>query len=413
MYKLVLPPTMWQAGFAQLVRSGQRGVARLARNKTDQALELIAQQLLPFLPEARGASFGPLDDLLVVEIRSSVTSDDAVRLMRSFRPAHGQLVTSLVLGFGPAAGQWDARVFNRGRLSRLAGFRMVGPGMLEMSRRRRSRAEPDEPRWSRTRGALGDAAWQRVRESRVAVIGASRNGSVAATTFAMLGVRELLLVDPDREEIHNLDATLGATPEGVGRAKVANREAALRRIRPDDLVVETCSLPFPHPEVIERIRGFDLLCTCVDHDTARLGAAMVANSSCIVHLDIGAGVFHSGESTGRLLGADVRLLLPSEACAVCLGGLRNLEEARYELAGPPGALRRGPLPIWTEQRAGSLLTVNSVACNLGIQMWLDLLRGTVTGSRWCHLEWRSDGVPTIDVRRTPADSCSVCRPNKA
>lgn len=410
MFQLVFPPAVWQMGIPELVRSGRRGVAHLARNSHGQTAELIAQRLLPLPPEARGGSFGPLDDLLIVDARSSVQTDDADRFLESFRPAQGQLVAALVLGFGPAAGRWEGTVWSRGRQRPLAGFHLIGPAMRHISRRPDSSDEPVDLRWSRTRGALGDAVWRHVRSSRVAVIGASRNGSVAAATFAMLGVRELLLVDPDREEIHNLDATLGATPGGVGRAKVHNRRRFLRRIRPDDLVVDTLPMSFPHPDAVERLRGFDLVCTCVDHDTARLGAAMVTNSLCLVHLDIGAGVFASETGADRVLGADVRLLLPGQACVVCLGGLRNLDEAHYEISGPTGALHRGPPATWQEQRAGSLVTVNSIACNLGIQMWLDLLRGTVTESRWCHLQWQSNGVPAVEVQTVPSAVCSICRP---
>ena len=411
MYQLVFPPAVWQSGFAALARSGRRGVARVARNNHGRTAELIAQRLQPLPPEARGRSFGPLDDLLVVEMRSNVESDNADRLLDRFRPTQGQLVAALVLGFGPAAGRWEGVVWNRGRQRSLAGFHLIGPGMRHISRRPANDNPQVSPRWSRTRGALGNAVWRQVRSSRVAVIGASRNGSVAATTFAMLGVGELLLVDPDREEIHNLDATLGATPAGLGRAKVVNRRRALQRIRPD-LVVDTLPVSFPHPDVIERLRGFDLVCTCVDHDAARLGAAMVVNDLCLVHLDIGAGVFVAEAGSDRILGADIRLLLPGQACVGCLGGLRNLDEARYEVAGPPGSLRRGPPVTWQEQRAGSLVTVNSVACNLGIQMWLDLLRGTVTESRWCHLEWRPNGTPTIDLQTMPSTACSICRPRQ-
>ena len=222
----------------------------------------------------------------------------------------------------------------------------------------------------------------------------------------MLGVRKMVLVDPDRDELHGLDATLGAVAEGVGMAKVLNRRDALLRIRPRDLEIHALTLPFPHPEADEYLRDVDLICTCVDHDTARLAAAQFANRWCKVHLDIGTGVFHA--ESERLAGADMRLLLPGQACVICFGGVRNLEEARYEVAGPPGAMRRGPRPEWNDGRAGSLVTLNSIACNLGVQIYLDLVAGRVNESLWCRVALENDGRAAISYFTSPAPSCSIC-----
>src|SRR5262249_47105391 len=147
----------------------------------------------------------------------------------------------------------------------------------------------------------------------------------------------------------------------------------------------------------------DLIVTCVDQDAPRLAAAMLANRWGKVHLDIGTGIMET--ESGRRAGADIRLLLPGEACVVCLGGLGNLEEARYEVAAPYGALRRGRRLAWFEQRAGSLITINQVAVNLGIQVWLDLLAGRLTGSRWCRLEWNQRGELQVRQMQTTSNEC--------
>src|SRR5262249_61315396 len=104
------------------------------------------------------------------------------------------------------------------------------------------------------------------------------------------------------------------------------------------------------------------------------------------------GVCRAGRAVRR--GGDVRLLARGEGGVGCLGGLRNLGEARYEMAAPPGALQRGPRREWHEERAGSLVTANQVAGNLGIQLWLELLGGGLTSSRWLRLGGEQDGLPT-------------------
>jgi hypothetical protein len=126
------------------------------------------------------------------------------------------------------------------------------------------------------------------------------------------------------------------------------------------------------------------------------------------HLDIGSGVLRDG--AGRRVGADVRLCLPGEACIACLGGLRDPDGAGRAVAAPPAALRRGPLRPWDEQRAGSLVTVNQIAVNLGVQLWLDLLAGRLGRSTWYHLRWGDDGVADLEAHQWPEPACRYCRP---
>jgi hypothetical protein len=271
------------------------------------------------------------------------------------------------------------------------------------------RAQSAAERWSRTRGAVGEAAWRRLRAARVAVVGAGRNGSAAALALALLGVDGLVLIDPDRDEPHNRDATpLPPDPGGFGRPKVLNRREVLARLRPDGLEVEAIASSLLDPLAVERLRAVDLVVTAVDRDPPRLAAAILANRWAKPHLDIGSGVLRDGAR--RLAGADVRLCLPGEACLACLGGLRDPDGARHAVAAPPGALSRGPLVPWDLRRAGSLVTVNQVAVNLSVQLWLDLLAGRLQRSTWYHLRWGDDGVAALEARQGPEPTCRYCRP---
>jgi molybdopterin/thiamine biosynthesis adenylyltransferase len=408
-YWLVLPPRAWREQISRIAQSGSLGVAHLARNFYADKRELIARELRPLATALRGRDFGPLDDLLLVWLQATIEVEDLHRLLARFTPSPRQLVAGLVLGREAAAGRWLGGVWDSGIVYPLEGLTLVGPGMRRITATQQS---PEETglayeRWSRTRGALGEAVWRRVRESCVAVIGAGRNGSIAVVTLAMLGVGRLILIDEDREELHNLDATLGANPDGLGQTKVVNRLSTLKDIRPDDLDVQALAHSVLHPGVAEVLRCVDLLVTCVDRDGPRLAAALIANRWCKIHLDTGTGVFVTGAS--RQMGADVRLLLPGEACVVCLGGLRNPGEAHYEVAAPSRTMLRGPRRAWHQQRAGSLVTLNQVAVNLGIQLWLDLLAGAVTESRWCRLEWGENGLPVMQHHTASEAVCAVCR----
>lgn len=415
---LILPPPVWREQIPRLVRAGSLGVARLARNFHDEASELVAGDLTPAASTIRGIYFGPLDDLLLIQPRTDVSDSDAERLIAQFSPLTSQLVAVLVLGFGPSAGRWVGVVNHAGEQHELTGITLVGSGMRRIVSDERWTVQPtaelNGEQWSRTRGALGETVFGQVRSAQVAVIGASRNGSVAATTLAMLGVSRIVLVDNDRDEWHNLSATIGATSRGIGRPKVSNRAEFLHDIRGPQLQVVPLATSVLDASVLDHLRSVDLVVTCVDRDAPRLAAALVANRLGKLHLDIGTGVFRgepadAAPSVARL-GGDIRLCLPREACVACLGGLRRFDEAWYELSSPPGILRRGPRRRWNDERAGSLVTVNQIAVNLGIQMWLDLLAGRIAESRWCQLEWtQQTAVPQITTETESSPTCTICR----
>ncbi len=409
---LSFPPRQWREQIPELVRSTNLGLARLTRNHTRSKREWIAQALRPIEPAVRGRQFGPLDDLLLLQIEPEIAAHAAGRLLADFSPTSSQVVISLVLGSGPAAGRWVGQVWESGMIYNLDGFRLVGPGMHLVTLEPPidpviSESDVLHGPGSRTRGALGEAVWQRVRSSSVGVIGCGRNGSAAAMDLTMLGVRQVVLIDDDRDEPNGLDATLGASPEGIGQFKVMNRSSALQRLRPDDVEVTPVCSSLLDPGVVDQLRDVDLIVTCVDQDAPRLAAAMIANRLGKLHLDIGTGVLAT--EGGLQAGGDVRLLLPGVSCVACHGGLVDLDVARYEVAAPAGALRRGPRQAWFEQRAGSLLTINLVAVNVGIQLWLDLLAGRVTESRWCRLDWNDRGELHVQTVTSPSAGCPICR----
>ena len=405
-FRLILFPRVWQRQVPVLRPNGLPGTGLIRRNLYAGVCEFVADHVVPAIAAPAGRRFGPLDDILVVAVRSRIEGDAGARLLSEFAPLPGQAVVVLVVGHGPAAGKWSAAVFAEGLTGSLDRLTLVGPHMRTVSATERGPADPEAlARWSRTRGALSDRVWARVYDTTAAIIGAGRNGSAASSALALLGVRRLSLIDADVLEAHNLDAGVGFAPAAVGKPKVLGLAEAALRVRPDDLAVTAIPRGLPEPTAAAAIRPADLVITCVDHDGARLAANRLAARWGKVHLDVGTGVFREGAHTRA--GGDVRLMLPGEACVWCLGGLRDPAGAQYLANAPPGAMRRGPFPTFDQQRAGSLVTVNAVAVNIGVQLWLDLLAGAVTGSRWVRVEWR-DGTPRLEMLRVGA-GCERCR----
>jgi len=279
--------------------------------------------------------------------------------------------------------------------------------------------------YSRIIGALGESSWQRLRQSSVAIVGCGGSGWHGALQLALLGVNKLTLIDGDVIERGNR-GVMFAREADEGRPKVEALRDFLTSIRPQ-LQVKPLKVWAQDSAGLAAMREADLILTTVDNNIARLVAARIASAYMRLHIDIGTGVHRfaneteeeekikaDGQEQRRILGADIRLFLPGDSCIYCLGGVRNVEEAAYDLAAPPGSLRIGRARHWYEERAGSLPTLNTVAVGLGLTLWHEYLCGRIESSLWLRAflgAGRGGGVEIVqrNVRADRSSQCENCR----
>lgn len=89
------------------------------------------------------------------------------------------------------------------------------------------------PEWTgRTELLLGAEDVARLAEARVAVIGLGGVGSFAVEALARAGVGHLLLADPDRVDVTNINRQLPATVKTVGQMKAEVVRAHVQEINP-------------------------------------------------------------------------------------------------------------------------------------------------------------------------------------
>ena len=352
-------------------------------------------------------------DLICVQPQSEVEMNRLVRIVEQSGATRRHRLTLLAVGNGKSAGRIAGLRWSVDGQRRLDEIAIVAPGMpswnLSGTEEHTVNAEPDTvvpDRWSRTAGALGADTWKLLRKQTVAIIGCGRSGSTAALMASLLGVRKLILVDQDQVETSNLDAMPGLRESDVGRSKAETVGEMVGRSR-SDLAVTALRVSAANPLVWQHLKEADLIITTVDRDEPRWIAARVASLYLKPHLDIGTGILErAGE---RMMGADIRLLLPGEGCICCVGGLRQSEDAIYNLNRPAQHLERGVFKDWHEQRLGSLMTVNSTAIGVGLQLWLDLLDGRLSGTTWLQLKWSASGHPQFHAEPVnPMVSCPIC-----
>lgn len=404
-------------------------VSHAGHNRTAAGLELLCRPVQT--PAAAAASRSNGDHVLITIARTSAELFRCGGLLAGtpFRgDSMGSRVGVICIGIAEACGQISGTILHpeAGR-SPLDALTLIGPGMPSVSltgpTRDAAASIATGDRYSRTVGALGgDAIWGRFRSLQPCVVGVGRTGSLVATTLAQMGVRGITLVDPDGLEPHNLDMP-GMRPGAIGAPKVMAVAEHLRMLRPD-LAVTVIPHRVTAAQSIAAIKGCAVLFSCVDNDAARLATASLATLYLKPLVDVGTGVFlapeidgHSGLSgvrtlpSQRRMGADIRCLIPGEACLLCCGGLVHEDEARETLRHPPLSTAAGD--GWTRQRAGSLLSLNQIAAHFGVQMWLDLVAGVLREPLWARVEFDDTGRVTVRYLPcrplTDTHPCALCR----
>ena len=97
-------------------------------------------------------------------------------------------------------------------------------------------AEPDAPDLERRFGGLrrlyGDAAYERIRAARVAIVGVGGVGSWCAEALARSGVAGLTLIDLDHVSESNINRQIQATAASLGQAKVQALRERIGLIHP-------------------------------------------------------------------------------------------------------------------------------------------------------------------------------------
>jgi len=281
---------------------------------------------------------------------------------------------------------------------------------------------PNLERWSRTIGALGTRVWQRLTSLRIAIIGCGRTGSLIAATLVRMGIRNLTLIDPDTVEEHNLGEMDGVNDSDIGHTKVKALADFLQRHCASSHA-ETSIRAVADPIVIAygAALAADVIFSCVDSDAARLASGIIATLFHKVLVDIGTGIHFTTTHSQirhppsairhRIMGADIRLILPADGCLVCFGNLANYEEALAELS-QRNRKERTDRKYWWERRMGSLRTLNMLAASVAVQMLCDLAAARIRSSTWVHVQYDQSSLVRMEriVRRASEAqvNCPLC-----
>ena len=186
--------------------------------------------------------------------------------------------------------------------------------------------------------AFGNPIQRTLSDLTVGIAGCGGTGSAVAEQLVRLGIRRLLLFDPDILSASNVTRVYGSSFEDVGIAKVEVLAKHLRRIAPD-VCIQTVQSMITMEAAARRLIGCDIVFGCTDDNAGRLVLSRVASYFLTPVID--CGVLLSSDENGQLTGIDGRctIISPGYACLVCRGRI-DLARANSELLTPEERIRR-------------------------------------------------------------------------
>lgn len=176
------------------------------------------------------------------------------------------------------------------------------------------------PRLKRTIDSWGLAAQQKIARLKIGIVGAGSVGAVAAEMLARMGVENILLVDPDQVEQHNLDRLIHASEKDVGTPKVQLLAPLIRRAATAQRFhLEVLAKPVQSLSCYQAVLDCDVLFSCVDRPLPKDLLNNVAFTHCIPL--IFGGIHVSRKADGRLANAmwTVSRIAPDNQCLRCSG----------------------------------------------------------------------------------------------
>jgi molybdopterin-synthase adenylyltransferase len=171
----------------------------------------------------------------------------------------------------------------------------------------------------RTVSAWGAEAQRDIARLRVGLIGSGSVGGLVGDAIARSGFEDLMLMDFDFIELHNLDRLSYATRDDVGRLKVDVQAAHLSaRATADVFRVETIPYAVFEDEGFRAALDCDVLFSCVDRPWGRYILNLIAYAHLIPVIDGGIAV--RCNKHGKLAAADwkAHTATAGRQCLQCL-----------------------------------------------------------------------------------------------
>jgi DNA replication protein DnaC/molybdopterin/thiamine biosynthesis adenylyltransferase len=245
-------------------------------------------------------------------------------------------VLSSIPGHPYAATVWgDSTIYGEfvlpdGTTGRIRSVTTVGDRLRQLVSREDDRATI-EATFDRQLPWFTEEGQRELGRLRVAVIGLGGTGSPSVQNLAYLGVRDFVLVDHDSADETSMNRLVTAAAADLGTPKAILARRLIKSIAPQATVQIFATKVQAH-EVLDALKGVDVLFGCVDNDGPRLILNEFSLAYGIPYFDLAVGIeVNAGRVTEA--GARVCAVVPGGPCLYCMGQI-DRQEAAFFLSNP-------------------------------------------------------------------------------
>lgn len=278
--------------------------------------------------------------------------------------APSQTHLSLLLGTGKAA----ARVL--GTYDAVEVY-VVGSSCANITTSQMMPDNEGAARYERQLRALTTKGQHVLRSLRVAIVGLGGTGSITAQQLSYLGIRDYLLIDPDKIEETNLNRVVGSVAADVGASKVSVAARMIRAIAPDaeiqEVVDDVCNR-----NIAKMLTTADLIYSCTDSSGSRAVINKLVYQYFIPCIDMGSHI-DVQQGNARIHGR-VTFLSPGQPCLYCHGNIIDSGRVRLELMSAANR-RRDPYGMQEADAQPAVISINSSVSSLAVTMMLQIFTG--------------------------------------
>jgi molybdopterin/thiamine biosynthesis adenylyltransferase len=263
---------------------------------------------------------------------------------------------------------------------------------------------PDD-RFDRNERLFGKEGQQKLRGTRILVMGAGGLGSHVIAQTALLGVGGIDTVDREELSLSNRNRYLGAwhTDAIPGTSKVSLAKRHVSLIDPS-IAVTAINDDIVSPASLEALRRADYVCGCVDND----GVRFFLNEACLAYnkplIDLASDVPEPG-----IFGGHVAIITGDHGCLHCLD-LLDRDEVRRFLSS--AEMLENEAAVYGVKKSAlsatgpSVVSVNGAVASLGVTAFMALVTGTALPYNF--LNYRGD-LGTVTRKTTAAvEDCYYC-----
>jgi hypothetical protein len=274
-----------------------------------------------------------------------------------------------------------------GRFAGVDSVSVVGPRLRSWFSATASDVKP-VPEWPtggddyhrRTEQAFGEGTTRWLSRLSVGVVGCSGTGGWVVEMLARLGVRELVLVDPDHVEPVNLNRIVHATVRDAD-ARTPKVDVARRAVEGIgfNTIVEVHCVDVRSPAILRRLAQCDVVFGCVDSIEARDVLNRLAVYYLLPYIDVGVRLEADGEGGVQHIVGGVQYVHPDSSTLIERGlytakeladaGLRRTDPAAFE-----DQVGRGYIRGATDGRP-AVASVNAFFASLAVNELLERIHG--------------------------------------